>query len=288
MLVFKHCYDVDSSEAESSSEDDDSSSDETKSRKSAGKSKPAPSSSTVTKSRKTAPKKSNKRTKSLSEEEMEDLCEQLEERRQDLDVKIREKMASSVNLEFYPSRVALRKELLADKSVLSELTSEFIDEFIELIRRIFLTNMTPGNKKAALTHEWSKKLKTFLDSVIWRKLCREIPKNKMQEISRVNEIAVLSCIHEGVYDFFHSLSHDNALSLPGHDANASVLSEDKVILYRFGGAALCRMIKLRQNTIKGEKGTLKITEKHMEELQKELNILLAIKNGCQKLPFLPN
>ena len=72
-LVFKHCYDVDSSEAESSSEDDDSSSDETKSRKSAGKSKPAPSSSTVTKSRKTAPKKSNKRTKSLSEEEMEDL-----------------------------------------------------------------------------------------------------------------------------------------------------------------------------------------------------------------------
>ena len=71
-LVFKHCYDVDSSEAESSSEDGSSSSDETKSRKSAGKSKPAPSSSTVTKSRKTAPKKSNKRTKSLSVEEMED------------------------------------------------------------------------------------------------------------------------------------------------------------------------------------------------------------------------
>ena len=248
-FVFKHCYDVDSSEAESSSEDDDSSSDETKSRKSAGKSKPAPSSSTVTKSRKTAPEDGG-------------LCGQLEERRQDLDVKIREKMASSVNLEFYPSRVALRKELLADKSVLSELTSEFIDEFIELIRRILLTNMTPGNKKAALTHEWSKKLKSFRDSVIWRKLCREIPKNKVQQISRVDEIAVLSCVHERVYDFFHSLSHDNALSLPGHDANASVLSEDKVILYRFGGAALCRMIKLRQNTIKGEKGTLKITDKH--------------------------
>ena len=109
---------------------------------------------------------------------MEDLCGQLEERRQDLDVEIREKMASSVNLELYPSRVALRKELLADKSVLYELTSEFIDELIELIRRIFLTNMTSRNKKAALTHEWSKKHKSFRDSVIWRKLSREIPKNQ--------------------------------------------------------------------------------------------------------------
>ena len=99
-LVSKHCYDVGSSEAESSSEDekvsaseeeavtetenaykiqenvegfysDDSSADEAKRRKSAGKPKPAPSSSTVTKSSKKAPKKSNKRNKSLSEEEME-------------------------------------------------------------------------------------------------------------------------------------------------------------------------------------------------------------------------
>ena len=107
-LVSKHCYDVDSSEAESSSEEDekvsaseeeavtetesaneiqenvessysdDSSADEAKRRKSAGKPKPAPSSSTVTKSSKKAPKKSNKRNKSLSEEEKEDLCGQLE------------------------------------------------------------------------------------------------------------------------------------------------------------------------------------------------------------------
>ena len=180
-----------------------------------------------------------------------------------------EKMASSVNLKFYPSRVALRKELLADKLLRASyprLTSEFIDELIELIRRIFLTNMTSRNKKAALTHEWSKKLKSFRDSVIWRKLCREIPKNQVQEISRVDEIVLLSCIHEGIYDFIHSLSHDNALSLPGHDAKASVLSEDKVILYRFGGGALCRMIKLRENAIKSEKGTSKITDKHKEQL----------------------
>ena len=100
-LVSKHCYDVDSSEAERSSEDyekvstseeeavtetesaneiqenvesscsDDSSADEAKRRNCAGKPKPAPSSLTVTKSSKKASKKSNKRNKSLSEEEME-------------------------------------------------------------------------------------------------------------------------------------------------------------------------------------------------------------------------
>ena len=89
-LFSKHCYDVDSSKAESSSEEDEkvsareeeavtetesaysdeSSADEAKRRNYAGKHKPAPSSSTVTKSRKRAPKKLNKRKKSLSEEEM--------------------------------------------------------------------------------------------------------------------------------------------------------------------------------------------------------------------------
>ena len=61
-----------------SSYSDDSSADEAKRRKSAEKPKPAPSNSNVTKSSKKAPKKSNKRNKSLSEEETEDLCGQLE------------------------------------------------------------------------------------------------------------------------------------------------------------------------------------------------------------------
>ena len=98
-LVSRHCYDVDTSEVESSSEDekvsaseeeavtetesvneiqenvessysDESSADEAKRRNCAGKHKPAPSSSTVTKSSKRALKKLNKRKKSLSEEEM--------------------------------------------------------------------------------------------------------------------------------------------------------------------------------------------------------------------------
>ena len=49
----------------------------------------------------------NKRKKSVSEEEMEDLCGELDERGKDLDVKIRETIESFNNLEFYPSRAGL-------------------------------------------------------------------------------------------------------------------------------------------------------------------------------------
>lgn len=155
-----------------SSNFNDSSADAVKRRKSAGKPKPAPSSLTVSKPSNKALKKSNKWYKSFSEEKMEDLWGQLEERRQDLNVKIREKIASSVNLEFYPSRAALRKESLADKSILSALTSEFTDKFIEVICRIFHTNMAPRDKKGCSSPWVVETLKGSwphgLEKIMWR------------------------------------------------------------------------------------------------------------------------
>ena len=99
------------------------------------------------------------------------------------------------------------------------------------------------------------------------------------QITRADEIAVLSCIHEGIYDFMHAVSHETALNLPREpETSAGGLPiEDRVILHRFGGVALCRMIKLRQNTIKGVKGTMKVTDRHKEELERELEVLLAMK-----------
>ena len=73
------------------------------------------------------------------------------------------------------------------------------------------------------------------------------------DVTRGNEISILSCVHEGIYDFVHTVSLDNSLNLP-HEPETSATglqNDDHVILHRFGGAALCRMIKLRQNTIMG-------------------------------------
>lgn len=73
--------------------------------------------------------KKDSRNKSISEEDLEELCGMLEEKREELDRLIKQKMESSTNLEFYPLRTVLRKALLAvenNKDVLAELTGDFI------------------------------------------------------------------------------------------------------------------------------------------------------------------
>ena len=47
-----------------------------------------------------------KHTVSLSDDEVEELCDKLEIKRQELDRGIKEKLDSSANLSFYPSRTA--------------------------------------------------------------------------------------------------------------------------------------------------------------------------------------
>ena len=49
--------------------------------------------------------------------------------------------------------------------------------------------------------------------------------------------------------FVHTVSREIAFNLPREPSAYGLQNEDRVILHRFGGAALCRMIKLRQNTI---------------------------------------
>ena len=104
--------------------------------------------------------------------------------------------------------------------------------------------------------------------------------------SHANRIAVLSCIHEAIYDFTHTLSHESVIDLPSKANTSDGLPiEDRIILHRFGGAALCRMIKQRQNTIKGQKGTVKVTDRHKEELVNDLEVLFAMRmNDKSSLP----
>ena len=50
---------------------------------------------------------------------------------------------------------------MGDKNVLNEITDEFVDEFIGVIHDVYHTKMTATDKKAALSHEWSKKIASF-------------------------------------------------------------------------------------------------------------------------------
>ena len=94
------------------------------------------------------------------------------------------------------------------------------------------------------------------------------------QITRPYEMAVLCCIHEGKYDFTHAVSHKTALNLPRKPETSAcgLPNEDRIILHHFGGAALFWMIKLRHITIKGVKGTMKVTDRHKAELERELEV----------------
>ena len=58
-------------------------------------------------------------------------------------------------------------------------------------------------------------------------------------VSRADEIAILSCVHEGIYDFVNTVSHEIAFNLPREPSNG-LQNEDRVIFHRFGGAPLWR------------------------------------------------
>lgn len=101
----------------------------------------------------------------LSEEEVEELCERLESKRQKLDDEIMRKFESSVNLAFYP----------------------FIDEFIQVIHDVYNTRMTAKYRKAAFAHSWSKKLRLFLSNETWKQFCGELSRKSKIEISHVDK-----------------------------------------------------------------------------------------------------
>ena len=49
------------------------------------------------------------------------------------------------------------------------------------------------------------------------------------EVIRADEIAILSCVYEGIYDFMHTVSHEITFNLP-HEPSA-FLSHGQVPLF---------------------------------------------------------
>ena len=86
----------------------------------------------------------------LTEDEVEELCDKLEIKREELDREIKKKHDSSANLSFYPCRTALMAAVLADKVGVNEVTSEFVDDFIQVIHDKFHSSLSATDKNAAL------------------------------------------------------------------------------------------------------------------------------------------
>ena len=113
----------------------------------------------------------------------------------------KKKLDSSANLSFYPSKTALMAAVLADKVGVNKVTSEFVDDFILDIHDTYHSSLSATDKKAVLAHAWSKTLRPMLDNKSWIKFIGILRSQSEVEVTRADEIAILSCVHEGIFDF---------------------------------------------------------------------------------------
>ena len=86
--------------------------------------------------------------------------------------------------------------------------------------------------------------------------------------------AVTGIVHSLVYDCAQTDSYN--LSKPD-DEHQTIAPEDDVSLYRISGAALCNMIKLRQDTLSQGKGKRQITPESRSKMETELSLLVQLK-----------
>lgn len=164
---------------------------------------------------------------------------------------------------------------------LPELHDELSEVFIETMRETFAKKISKAEKKATLSHCWSQKLPTFLQNQIWSGIING------GDVSRGDQISILSSVAEAVYDFAHIHSRDKTTSSASAPAETQLVEENLIIPHRFGGAAIYRTEKVRKNTIDGKKGTVKVTAAHRGNLQKELEIVQKMKRETlTNLPYL--
>ena len=86
--------------------------------------------------------------------------------------------------------------------------------------------------------------------------------------------AVISFVHELVYTCVHSHIQGRKMSDTTLDTRTSRLcTESDETLYRYCGAALCRMIKLRRETLQQKKGRGRILYERKGIMELELDFL---------------
>jgi len=215
----------------------------------------------------------------MTNEELEDLCFELGEKKDELAAYTEEKLKTAGDINFFATRGLIRNAVIPE---LPKFLDEVNESFMETMRISFAKKVSKAERKASLSHCWLQKLPSFLKNEIWNgvvKNCCE--RDGCSEVSRGDQISVLACITEAVYDFAHIHSHSK-ISSNSSTPETQLCAEDDVILHRFGGAAIYRMEKVRRNTVNQKKGTMKVTNAHRENLKKELEIIQKMRRDTMK------
>ena len=135
-------------------------------------------------------------------------------------------------------------------------------------------------RKAAFSVAWMKFLSNFHPGKTTqeRMILDRLLKNSNKSFSPASVHCVVSVLHESVYSIIHDhvrLKKAETETAGGalHQARLELREESDDTLYRYCGAALHRMIKLRKETLAGKKGRGELSKQRKPVMEKELEIL---------------
>ena len=232
--------------------------------------------------------KKKKQNVSLNNDEVEELTQEAAQ----VEAEIRPQVASSPRVKLFSERERFTKHMLSEeqKANFWLLIAGFCRKFSTLASDC---SKLPDkqNRKAVFSAAWMKLLSNFRSgkSSQERLIVERFLVGQHFDIEVVH--AVISLVHELVYTCVHSHIQRRKLSDTTSDTRTSTLcTESDETLYRYCGAALHRMIKLRRETLLQKKGRGRVSRERKGIMELELDLLqdLTMKDKSSLSPGLQN
>ena len=238
--------------------------------------------------------KKKKQNVSLNNDEVEELTSWIFSTQEaaQVEAEIRPQVASSPRVKLFSERERFTKHMLSEeqKANFWLLIAGFCRKFSTLASDC---SKLPDkqNRKAVFSAAWMKLLSNFRSgkSSQERLIVERFLVGQHFNIEVVH--AVISLVHELVYTCVHSHIQRRKLSDTTSDTRTSTLcTESDETLYRYCGAALHRMIKLRRETLLQKKGRGRVSRERKGIMELELDLLqdLTMKDKSSLSPGLQN
>ena len=222
-------------------------------------------------------KRNKKQSASLNNDEIEELTSWIFSTQEagQVEAEIRPQVAGSPRIKVFSERERFVKHMLCEeqKPNFQLLVAGFCRTFSTLASDC---SKLPDkqNRKATFSAAWMKLLSNFRSgkSSQERLIAERFLVGQQFNIEVVH--AVISLVHELVYTCVHSHIQGRKMSNTTLDTRTSRLcTESDETLYRYCGAALHRMTKLRRETLQQKKGRGKVSRERKVIMELELNLL---------------
>ena len=227
----------------------------------------------------TRTKKKKSQDKSLNASEMEELTSWIYSTEEAIKVEdhLRSTLLSDPRIKIEGKRFAEHLSCDTEKQHFQLLVTGFCRTFSTLTEEAFRSNI-PSYRKAAFAVAWMKFLCNFHPGKATqeRMIVERILKSAKPHFESQSVHSVLSVLHELIYSFIQDrvpVKKADGETTGAGETGTQLKEETDDVLYRYCGASLHRMIKLREETLTGKKGRGELSVKRRSIMSKELEIL---------------